>query len=213
MTASAHAIASRTPFTAKPSQSLGNVGLRVASRIRGGRRALLTTGVCLVGNVTFLHDEYRRRALSKSSCHLCVPLERAAIAAGVSCLGYAKTAPSGATTSPTPGARRRLCAARLVGRAMVNRDKVTRALLPPGIHIMWLDQVFPWYRKIAFEHRVEIGLTLHRPSGTRCLRISAMGSALRTLRRYARRFLSGRRLPGTKTRRPPIASPRRSAAA
>jgi hypothetical protein len=47
------------------------------------------------------------------------------------------------------------------GTSLVKRDRVMRALerLPPGCHIMWLDQVFPRYRKVAFEHRVEIAMT------------------------------------------------------
>lgn len=53
------------------------------------------------------------------------------------------------------------------GTSMVRRNTVMRALarLPPGAHIVWLDQVLPMYRKDRFAMEAVIGMvksTNHR---------------------------------------------------
>lgn len=53
------------------------------------------------------------------------------------------------------------------GTAMVNRNKVLRALtrLRPGAHVVWLDQVLPMYRKDEWKIIARIGMvksTNHR---------------------------------------------------
>ena len=56
------------------------------------------------------------------------------------------------------------------GTTMVKRRAVMRALgrLPPGAHVVWLDQVFPVYRKEIFDVEATIGMwksTNHRFRG------------------------------------------------
>ncbi len=56
------------------------------------------------------------------------------------------------------------------GTGMIKRNVVMRALqrLPPGAHVVWLDQVFPVYRKEAFRIEATIGMwksTNHRFRG------------------------------------------------
>lgn len=56
------------------------------------------------------------------------------------------------------------------GTSMVQRNKVMRALarLPPGAHVVWLDQVLPMYRKDTFAVEAVIGMwksTNHRFRG------------------------------------------------
>jgi hypothetical protein len=47
------------------------------------------------------------------------------------------------------------------GTTWIKRDKVMRALerVRPGTHVIWLDQVLPRYRKVAFRRELEIGIT------------------------------------------------------
>lgn len=61
------------------------------------------------------------------------------------------------------------------GTSMVKRNAVMRALrrLPPGAHVVWLDQVLPMYRKDAFAVDATIGMwksTNHRFRGVTVFR-------------------------------------------
>ena len=61
------------------------------------------------------------------------------------------------------------------GTSMVKRNSVMRALqgLPPGAHVVWLDQVLPMYRKDAFALEATIGMwksTNHRFRGVSIFR-------------------------------------------
>ena len=56
------------------------------------------------------------------------------------------------------------------GTSMVKRNRVMRALarLPPGAHVVWLDQVLPNHRKAVFAIEATIGMwksTNHRFRG------------------------------------------------
>ncbi len=69
---------------------------------------------------------------------------------------------------------------------MVKRNVVLRALhrLPPGAHVVWLDQVLPMYRKDVFAQDAVIGMwksTNHRFRGITIFRRLGSGALVASL--------------------------------
>jgi len=69
------------------------------------------------------------------------------------------------------------------GTSMVKRNAVMRALrrLPPGAHVVWLDQVLPMYRKDTFAVDAAIGMwksTNHRFRGVTVFRRLELAAAV-----------------------------------